>query len=191
MYFSSKKGKWYNRAVQMRPVYRYMITACILIVLLGGWRFGLYAHIEQQITNDRAAIAQMNKQLIQLAHAEKMCEGLSGQIPQLEQKIALYSNKCCLPGFCQMQVDTVIDEANKAGLHLTSYDKEQETTRDYCNCSDVQFGFTGSMDNLVRFFSALRQSQAMIECNAFSCQRGQDNNYASSCKLSFISMSRV
>lgn len=188
MYFSSKKGKWYNRAIQMRPLYRYCITGCLLLVILFGWRFGLYAYIEQRISHDRTALVQMNQQLIQLAHAERVCTDLSCRLPQLEEKIACYGNKCCLPGFCQMQIDTVIDEAHKAGLQITSYEKDQEVSRDYCKCSDVQFGFVGNLDNVVKFFSALRQSKAMIECNAFSCDRMQDGNYTVGCKLAFVSM---
>jgi hypothetical protein len=188
MYFSSKKGKWYNHAVQTRPLYRYLLTAFLLIIVLGCWWFGLYAYLEQSIANDRVALAQMNKQLIQLAQAERTCSNLSSRLPQLKEKISCYGNKSCLPGFCQMQIDTVIDEAHKAGLQISSYEKDQETIQDYCRCSDVQFGFVGTLDSVVRFFSALRQSKALIECNSFSCDRIQDGNYNIFCKLAFVSI---
>jgi hypothetical protein len=188
MYFSSKKGKWYNRAVQMRPLYRYLATGGLFVIVLFGWRFGLYAYVEQVITTDRAAIVQMNQQLVQLAHAERVCTDLSCRLPQLQEKVACYGTKCCLPGFCQMQIDTVIDEAHKAGLKITSYEKDKEVARDYCKCSDVQFGFVGTVDNIVQFFSALRQSKAMIECNTFSCERMQEGTYTIFCKLAFVSV---
>ena len=190
MYFSSKKGKWYNRFIQMNPLYRYILTFVVIILLIGGWRFALYAYMEQLIANDRAAISHLNAQLIQLSHAQKVCADLSCRINQLNEQIGCYNNKCCLPNFCQMQIDLVIDEAHKAGLQMTSYAKDQENTRDYCTCSDVQFNFVGTMDSLVQFFSALRQSKAMIECNSFSCDCQQDDatRYNVSCKLAFVSI---
>lgn len=188
MYFSSKKGKWYNWAVQVRPAYRYVGTIGLLCVLLSGWRLGLYAYLDQVITTDRAAITQMQQQLAQLAHAERVCDNLSCRLPQLKEKLACYNKKCCVPGFCQMQVNTVVDKAQKSGLQLTSYGKEQQTNRDWCTCDEVQFCFTGNMPQIIQFFSQLKKSNAMIECTGFSCERAENNSFNTSCKLAFISM---
>jgi len=189
MYFTSKKGKWYSRAIHTKPLYRYCSTIIIVAILLIGWHYTIFSWIDNLIIQDQASLRALNTQLIQLSNAEKVCNELSCSLPAMQKQLASFGEKCCTPDYYQKQVDTVINESTNAGLSLTSYGGNKIIQRDWCKCNEAKFCFTGNLDNISRFFAALEKKGSMIRCTNFNCEKVDSGNYSSSCTLEFISLS--
>ena len=141
MYFTSKKGKWYNLAIHTKPVYRYGLTFMIFGTFLIGWHYTVFSWIDTMIMQDQASVRAMNTQCAQLCHAERVCDELSCSLPAMQQKLASFGEKCCTADFYQKQVNTIIDESANAGLFLTSYGDSKVIERDWCKCNEAKFCF--------------------------------------------------
>ncbi len=187
MYFSSKKGKWYNRALQTKPSYRYLFTCLITVLFLSGW-FAVYTWLDDIILNQNIALRTMHGQMIQLAQAERLCTELSCSLPKVREELACFGNRCCSIDFCQKQINTVIELIGKSKLTLSSYGGEKTKEKDWCKCSESQFCFTGTLDNISQFFSSLGKSGAMIRCTNFSCEGTDAGRYNATCSLELISV---
>lgn len=187
MYFIPQRFAWYRSVAQIRPLHRYVATMVIVVMICAAWWYSVYTWLDAKIMRDQAHIAQLTQQVTQLAHAERTCSTLSCSLGELRKQLEPYSAKCS-GEYCQNQLITLIDEAQKSNLNLTAYSPQKEVKKSWCTCNEVQIGLSGSLDGLVKFFKTIKQSKAMIQCDQVTCSRIDGATFNATCAMRFIAI---
>ena len=125
MYFMPRTNRWYSWAVHTKAIYRYGIVFVFWMILIVGWRYGIYAWFDAAIASERAAISQLQKQAIQLTQAERLSRELQDTLPMLRKQMQNYCPSR-VSAWQQQQFNCVMDEAQKAGVQISSYTDEKE-----------------------------------------------------------------
>ncbi len=185
MYFIPQKNKWYSWAVHTRPLYRYFLTASMAAVLLIGWRYGLYAWLDSSILYEQAAIVQLQQKLTQIGYVQRGMDDLSQSLPVMRKKIQDQA-PANIDEWHQKQFSFIIDEAQKAGVQITSYNDEKEKKKSCALCRYIQLDLIGKFEQISRFLTALKQSPHMISCKRISSSRTDGDMFTASCGLQFL-----
>ncbi len=185
MYFIPQKNKWYSTVVHMSPLYRYGATCLMIVLLLFGWRYGLYAWLDSSIGCERMQIAQLQQQLMQLTQAERANAELNNIVPVLKKQLHAY-HQADPEQWQQQQFTYVMNESQKAGLQVTSYTDEKEKKKPWGLYRSVQVGLRGSFERINTFLNALKQSPYMIQCNQIQGTKADGDQFAVSCGLKLM-----
>jgi len=185
MYFMPKTNRWYSWAVHTKAAYRYAISISVLLVLLVGWRYGIYAWFDAAITREHSSITQLQQQLTQLARAERLNKELQETLPALRNQ---------LRDFCptseslwqQQQFDYVMMQAEKAEVQISSYTDEKEKKKPWGSYRGAQLSVTGTYEQIGTFLTLLKQSSYMIQCNQLRAHRTEGDQFTASCVLKFM-----
>ncbi len=188
MYFIPQKNKWYSWAVHTRPLYRYGVTCGTVVLLLIGWRYGVYAWLDSAYLQQQAAIAQLQQQMMQLTQAQRVSNELTNTLPMLRKRLQEYipPNK---DEWQQQQFNYVMNEAQKAGIQITSYSDEKEKKKSWGFYRYIQLGLFGKLDQISRFLASLKQSPYMIQCSQIQSSRTEGDTFSASCGLKFMTAS--
>lgn len=189
MYFIPQKNRWYSTVVHMNPLYRYGATCFMTLLLLLGWYYGLYAWFDATLCSQRVCTMQLHQQIAQMTQAERTNSELKTILPTLQEKLKSY-NQPNPEQWQQEQFSFVMNEAQNAGVQITSYSDEKEKKKAWGSYRLVQLGLRGSFDRINNLFNALRQSNYMIQCYHIQSSRIEGDVFATSCGLKFM-MARV
>ena len=186
MYFIPQKNKWYSRVVHTRPLYRYGILFLITGILFFGWRYGLYTWLDVAITQEQAAIMQLQQQLSQQSQAERHSKGLAQQLPILQQSFSQVATQC-VGNTCYDQCSYLFEQTRKAGLRVTGYHAEKDKKKKSWKESQfITLALNGSLDQMQGFLTSLKKSNHMIQCPSLSLQRAEGDNFSIGCTIQFI-----
>lgn len=186
MYFVPQKKGWYQRAVQVRPLYRYGWTIGLAVALGGGWYFLLNPWLEGAIQYERAAITQLEQKRGEMVHNEHLVQKQAVQAAQLESEInMLIANQ---KHNQQKQFSTIFDAAKQAGLSISSFTQEKENQKEWRKNSYKQLVATGSFGQCSQFLTALKKSSHMIQCKELSLTRTEGSNYTLQCQLQCVQL---
>jgi hypothetical protein len=157
----------------------------MLAILLMGWRYGLYAWFDVAINAERLAIAQLQKQSIQLAQIERLHKELEDTLPLLRKELQGYC-PASESAWQQQQFDCVMLQAEKAGVQISSYTDAKEKKKPWGSYRCAQLSMMGTYEQIGQFLAALKQSFYMIQCNQFRANRTEGDQFTASCGLKFM-----
>ncbi|TET34473.1 hypothetical protein E3J61_02870 [Candidatus Dependentiae bacterium] len=190
MYFMPKTNRWYSWAVHTKAVYRYSMSCVFLVILMLGWRYGIYAWFDAAINSERASISQLQQQLIQLARAERLSKELADNtLPMLRRQLQEFFPSSA-SAWQQQQFDCVMVQAQKAGVQIVSYTDEKEKKKPWGSYRGAQLSMSGTYEQIGHFLMSLKQSSYMIQCNQFRSNRTEGDQFAASCNLKFMMAGR-
>lgn len=185
MYFMPRTNRWYSWAVHTKAIYRYGISAFVCVLLIAGWRCGIYVWFNAAIDSERRMLAQLQQQLNQLTRAERLNNELSQMLPILRNQFEEYCPNS-VEVWQQQQFNWVTDAAYKTGIYITSYTDEQEKKKCWGAYRSAQLTMTGTFEQLCGFLVVLKQSPYMIQCNQLRAVRTEGELFTIFCRLKFM-----
>ncbi len=189
MYFMPKTNRWYSWAVHTKAVYRYAISFFFLVILIVGWRYGLYAWFDAAINAEHLSISQLQQQIIQLTRAERLNKELEDTLPMLRKRLQEF-RPASESAWQQQQFDYLMLQVHKAGVQIGSYTDEKEKKKSWGLYRCAQLSMSGTYEQIEKFLTDLKQSSYMIQCNQFRFNRTEDDLFTASCSLKFMMAGR-
>lgn len=190
MYFIPRNNRLYNWAVKKSSLYLYTVTACVLLLLVGGWFYGMYAWVEHIIDQRQQEVARMYEQCMKIKQSRMMCSSLEKNLTSLKEKMRMQViHETVQRGFHEYTL-FVVQQARKAGLHLASYSSFSCKDGGWCVKNSAQFHFQGELERITSFLSALKKSKKMIECNDVVLTRVNNNQFLFAVNVNFSAIKR-
>ncbi len=184
MRFIPRTTRW-SRFTYMRPSYRYSILG-ILIVLIIGWRYGLYMWLDALITEKQIVLYQLEHHYGEQLRNQRYHDALLEQIPTLK-KLCMQEAAYSVGASAQEQCSYIFGQVQKAGVTLVGYRAEKEKKHHdrymkYMSTIMVK----GTLDQIMVLLRSLAKSERLIQCTSLSLQHQESKIYRAECTVQYI-----
>ena len=165
MYFISQNNRVYSYLIRMSQQLWYLLTlGCCLAFGFVWWKswYGPLASKELKFHGEYKALVQQQDAFARIQHANKK---LFDEVAGLEVSLTDYLAHV-RPH--QITLKKFIDKALESGLTLISYTPKETITTKWYMIHEVEAGFIGSYENIVRLLHVLSIRQDLLVVKSFS-----------------------
>ncbi len=152
---------FYNSLLKMRITYLYCITLILIALSSGSWWYFVYQPSIDAIDSMQQQISQIHAQINQLRKTEKTLLGLSQSIDA--QNIQKHSESKMRKVHAQESLSLLADCATNSGVGIESFKVCSTHDESWCCIIDMSGDFKGSLDQIISFFDALRNTKQIID----------------------------
>lgn len=158
MYFFPRYNALYSRIVDLKSVYRYLLTGFVLLVLGGIWFLVGYGLLNEQITYARAEIKRLHEQERIMKQSTIDIHTITQSIANMQTKLTSLSDKRLFNEIFQAAILTIINQAGVCGLAMKACTAEQQKDHDWYIKNTVAIDVSGTFEQLLKFVQSLSAS---------------------------------
>lgn len=186
MRFKVWKEKIIIWVAPLRSAYRYSLTVVVIGLVVGSWLYGIYYPFQLHRTEQEMQLSLIHKKYQQLELAKQEVRDLQIDVENLEREVNACKTIDTYNDYMQSQVTYVLEQIQKAGLNLQSYNSGKEITKDWCKARTAQFDLSGTMPQIIQFLNRIKTCQRLIECPNLSVVRKDENTFQANCEFHFV-----
>lgn len=179
MYFISRHYTFFSYAAQIKPLYRYTLSALLLFFVTAVWFFLLYMPQSYTISMQQAAVRQGREQRILLAQAKRASKTLQDEIAQIKQQCMAYKKE----GNFSTQVMNLMQRLRVHGLQLKNFFIAHEEFADWYVRRQLSLDMHASLEQTHTFFAFLVQSEMLLDCHDFHVNQTDDGKCSIRCTI--------
>lgn len=187
MYFISRNNSFYQYIAHTNTRRRYCATLFLLAGLGFAFLYGIYKPLTQYIVLYKIELARLQKQQEDEEILSKGNRELSAVIFQKKKHVGEHIFD--LDGRekeCSKQMQFVFDAMALHGLMLNSYGSCKEKDRKWYTKEISHCQVTGSMQNVLSFLKAIKDSDRMVQLSHISISRVKDDVFQLGCDVEIV-----
>jgi Tfp pilus assembly protein PilO len=180
---------WYVWLLNVRSMYRFLLTYTTVIAVFLGWLFFLYIPMHKYVEQLSSDIKQRKKDVDTCTLQEAACQNLSQQMQQLKKDVGLDCES--LDQSLQHSLAAIVHEVEQLGLQLVSLKKERQNKKDWYTTAYVELEVLGSLAEIVHFLQTMAENKLLVQCDNMLLQLQQDEQFLLYCQLKFFMPSQL
>lgn len=183
MFLRAPWVRLYSRLAQVRPIYRYGISALLLFLFIAVWRTSILGTLENKRMHYQTEVENLKNHLILL-------EGITHNNSLLNTAITnLKGTLSALPTTHQQtlgsNIDFVFNQAAQSGVAIAMCLPQDESDQGWCNEHTIFFDFDGTFDGIKNFFDQMAKQKRMIRCSRLYITKADSGLLKVACILNF------
>lgn len=183
MYFVVRNNKFYTMAARIKPLYRYAITLISLFFLSCAWLYGVYYPLNTVINSYCRDIVQLRKKARDRHVIDQECAQLTNKIHASEDALKQCGHGQSDVQLAQSHLFFIVQQAKKIGLQFHGCNARHSVHHDWYTSHENCFDFSGTLQQMSLFLTALQESQKMLQCYQLSVQHTDGAVFAINCSL--------
>lgn len=187
MYFISRNNRFYSFIVHTKPSHRYYITAAIAAVSIG-----LIYYIPHILETYHTIYAQEEKnlhnQLLESKQTHHRNNELNTNIEKLKATLPAPGNHNKESASI---IPLIINNAISSGLTVDSYNTNNLKDKQWYTKEQILFSFSGTVEQIMHFFSILEKSDLIISISNWSITRNDQTTYNAQCTITVPNFSAL
>jgi Tfp pilus assembly protein PilO len=191
MYFIPRNNAFYNYIAHTNVKRRYAATLFIMAGILLVGCYGIYKPLNAHIDVCRAELKQMQQKYQESEKLKKNNNEITLLIDTNKKNIKLYAvDNEKKEAYCSERMQFVFDTIAQLGLTLFSYNSCKEKDKKWYVKDSAHCQITGSLEKIVSFFKAIKESPHMIKISSFAITKIKDNLFQLSCDIGIITVKK-
>ena len=168
---------------KVRPMYRYGVSALLLLFLLGAWRTVILGAMSEKLSHYQTEVANLEKHIELLEDIKRNNSLLNRAIGDLKGSLAIQ------PAGHQhslgSNIDFVFKQAAQSGVMIGMCLPQEESDQGWCLEHKIFFDFDGTFDGIKRFFDEIAKQKRMIRCSRLYITKQDTGHLKAACILNF------
>jgi len=157
----------------VKPLYRYMLTALCLIVVVLVWLFLVYFINQDNIAQAEQRVREQQKQIAMIPKLHHEIDQLDTQIKQVRLGIANQQEGLSIKNG-QDALSYVFDQIQHHNLTCGSCTIDNEIDKDWYTKHYISLDFKGELVQMLTFFDALKNAHNMVQSTNISLTQAGD-----------------
>jgi hypothetical protein len=156
--------------------YLYCATLFFLACVLSSWWFFVYMPSMRSVDNLYRALDEMHQKTLMVKKTEHELAALTQSISELKISMADYAAKQPRKDILQHMLALVVQTALQNGMRVNLC-KLSEQINATSGFNQILFAGKGTLDQLIVFFEALKNSKKIFDCSSCEMVRAEYDTY--------------
>lgn len=175
---SAWRQELYFALLRMRIYSLYAGTLVSLTTICLLWWYFLYVQTEHATRENQQAIGVLENNLVTLKNTEHDIVVLKNSIAQLKNSYQLYATKNADQKAAAQPLPIITQVAGQAGLAITYCKSCGKRAKPWGFAYEINAELAGSFDQIISFFSILKEKYSFIACKNFEIAHKEKENFS-------------